>query len=69
MAVMGGITGLTGFEVIFGYMTSYSTYIHTYILYCIAPLGGSSVIHENKNNNNENYLHLDVNIERKKKIR
>ena len=30
MAVMVGITGLTGFfEVIFGYMTSYSTYIHT----------------------------------------
>ena len=26
---MGGITGLQVFEVIFGYMTSYSTYIHT----------------------------------------
>ena len=34
-------------------------------------MGGFSVIHENKNNNNnnENYLHLDDNIERKKKIR
>ena len=30
MAVMVGITGLTGFfELIFGYMTSYSTYINT----------------------------------------
>ena len=49
-------------------MTSYSI---AYMLYCIAPLGGFSVIHENKNNNNnnENYLHLDDNIEGKKKIR
>ena len=50
--------------------------VHTYTLYCMAPLGGSSVIHEhennnynnnNNNNNNENYLHLNDNMERKKK--